>query len=177
MKRKMKTLRKLKNNFLAGSAILLAAINPVSSHKFHMSLTEVEYHKDDHSIAISHRLFSDDLERAIQEHTTQEKLNSSFKLENSEKQIESYIKRNFRINNKGIEQDFKWVGYEINVDIVWIYLEKNLIQSIPNWKDFEVCSSILNSLFDDQINLVTIKSDNSSHGLTFRKADCKNVLD
>ena len=118
------------------------------------------------------RLFADDLEKGLA-------LSSGKRVvldrdPEIEAKVFAYVKDRFRI----VDADGKamapaWVGMELDVQTVWIYLE---IPMPDGWLNFRLLNRIFFDLFKDQVNTVNIKRTDRVQTLIFQTGDGYKTL-
>ena len=116
-----------------------------------MSVTEVHYKKDKKTMEISHRIFADDLEKALSK-----KYNKKFDLSQPEQTdvniyINKYLDETFRVSSSDMFFKSEFVGKELDKDAILVYME---IDSLPNLKSIRFSDKILFDILPDQSNLV-----------------------
>ncbi|MCH7414158.1 hypothetical protein MM213_11715 [Belliella sp. R4-6] len=121
-------------------------------HPFYISLTDIRYNESSSTIEVAQKIFWDDLERGLGEtfDTKIDFLNP--KSPNKLKEmVEKYVIQHNEIiiNEKKINLSF--LGYEIEDEAVWIYLEGES-SGIP--KTVNIRNTILIDQFNDQQNIV-----------------------
>jgi len=132
---------------------LAAALLSVFSHDFHVSSTYGEF--KDQNLQFTAKVFTDDLEEAIEKLSQQKMaLGSPDEPKNASKLIAQYLEKNFSLELNGEKQALKFVGFEVELDITYLYFEYTFAQA-P--KSFTVKNTLLFSSFTDQSNLVNIK--------------------
>jgi hypothetical protein len=119
-----------------------------------MSLTEVHVNTAKHTLDVSSKMFADDLEAEL-EKTTGKKLeiDKSVGDKAAEKLIADYLVKNFKINVGGKLQTLSFVGFEMENESVWCYLE------VTNFKGkgtLSIYNSLLYESFPDQSNLMNV---------------------
>ncbi|WP_057938958.1 DUF6702 family protein [Algoriphagus resistens] len=124
----------------------------VFAHPFHLSLTEIRWNKDTKKLEISQKIFWDDLEIALSGYHNEsiDFLNPANK-EKLHKQIQSYL---LEQNTIWIEESvvpINFIGYEVEEDAAWFYLESELVKKPTSLK---VKNSLLVTNFPDQKNVV-----------------------
>ncbi len=134
---------------LAGSLVLLASFR----HDFHSSLTEVQYNTQTKTLEVSLRIFTDDLQTALTKAS-----GKTVRLEKnaapSDQVLRQYLAQHFAvIDAKNTRKPMTWVGKELTVDVIWVYVEIPITENINGLR---LENSILHELFDDQINIVNI---------------------
>jgi hypothetical protein len=124
-------------------------------HPFHISLSEVEFKPVKGTVELSHKIFIDDLEDAI-EKAYQVKTYLDTPKESSEAGhlIKKYVEERFRLMADGKEVTFRFLGYEYEKDAVWIYREGQYSGSPGKVR---IRNSILLELFADQVNFIHVK--------------------
>ncbi len=114
-------------------------------HPIHVSTTNIEYNKTDNKLEVICTVYTDDFEAALekQNHTkidlTKAEMHTAM-----DALVKSYVAGNL----------LSYLGYEINKEAVDIYLESD--KTPPPVKKVAVEVSLLQNLFDDQINIVHI---------------------
>ncbi|MCH7398814.1 hypothetical protein MM236_12490 [Belliella sp. DSM 107340] len=121
-------------------------------HPFYISLTDIRYNDASNTIEVAQKIFWDDLERGLGETfgTKVDFLNPNDP-EKLKKMVEKYVIQHNEIviNEKNIKLTF--LGYEIEEEAVWIYLEGES-SGIP--KTVNIRNTILIDQFNDQQNIV-----------------------
>ena len=134
---------------------LITGLFQPAAHPLHVSVTEIEYIKKDHTCEIMMRMFVEDLETAIRTHRKMEYLDllhPSAGLSTKEL-IGSYVNDSFTISLDGKMQSIQYLGQELEGEAVICYL---MVSDVKEWKSIEVSNSVLNNIFDDQSNLVHV---------------------
>jgi len=124
----------------------------ISTHKYYVSITKIEYVKEQKSVQIITRIFIDDFEKLLKERYD-DKIILASNLD--EMQIDNYIKKyllsKLNININGKESVIKFIGKEYDSDVVQCYLE---IEAVENIKSFTIKNSVLYDMFNEQKNIV-----------------------
>ncbi len=125
------------------------------THKFYVSISQVELNHEAKSLEISMRLFAHDLEDAILL-STKEKLLLGSKKENPKAKeiILTYLKSNFKIIQSERSIEYKLLGFELENDIIWLYVEAPYKQLV---RDLEISNSLITDLYEDQKNIINFK--------------------
>lgn len=122
------------------------------SHKFYMSLTQINYSVQQKALQITLRIFIDDLETEINA-LSPDKIELATDREPLDIALiyKNYLKNHlhFQINNDS--KIFEYLGKEYKNDQVIFYLEIAEIDSITS---LEVENTILNSSFPEQENII-----------------------
>lgn len=149
-------------------SILLSGVD----HPYHVSVCDVEYNANEHSLQVSQRLFLNDLEDALDKRFSV-RLDvmdpSTAQLRDS--LIHSYIFERFNLEIDGVKKRRVYIGNEIEEDGMWIYFEYPDVKTLH---EVSVTSRILFELFDDQANIVHVKYHDVIHS---KKLDRKTPTD
>jgi len=136
-------------------------------HPFYISLTEIRYNPTDQSLEIAQKIFWDDLEIALEEkfNTKVDFLNPKNKAD-LEKMVQAYLleKNEIKVNGKKVE--ISYLGYEIEEEAAWVYLEA---KDIPVPKKVEIKNEILISNFESQQNIINFYLEKSPKSLILYK--------
>lgn len=143
-------------------------------HKYYISLTEVEFNKEQKSVQMIMSVFLDDLEFAMND-----EFNIDAQIENSNETKDldvyffRYLQNHFRISINNKKKNYTFIGKEYKGQIVYFYLEINNISSI---KTIEVNNTILIKNFPEQRNLVKVKLNGTYRSLFLSKEKHKGLL-
>jgi hypothetical protein len=123
-------------------------------HPFYVSVTDISHNQKTKSLEISSKIFFDDLESDI------EKENNLridiLKPQNKElinDLIAKYLKKHIQIKVNGKITSLKYLGYEIQEEAIWCYLEANNINKVNL---IEVDNNVLYNLHKEQINMLNV---------------------
>lgn len=121
-------------------------------HPFYISLTEIKYNTKESSLEISQKIFWDDLEIQIADlyESNIDFLKPKDKAD-LDRKLKQYILQNNEILVNGKKADLTYLGYEIEEDAAWFYLEA---KQIPRPQKVEVRNSILHKHFNSQQNII-----------------------
>ena len=117
-----------------------------SSHKYYLSLTQIEYNKDQDSLEVIINVFMDDIEFAInKEYSVDLRLTTKQELEDVDSYFQKYLRKNLRflVNKELVNYNF--IGKEYEGDLVYFYLEVNVSDSPVS---LEVYNTILVTYFE-----------------------------
>ena len=135
---------------------LLLFILAFSSHKYYLSLTQIEYNKDHKSLEVIINVFMDDVELAINnEYDVDMRLTTKEELKGVDEYFQKYLSNNlkFFINNKAVQYNF--IGKEYEGDLVYFYLEIELKEDPLSLK---VINTLLFDYFEQQQNVIKFKN-------------------
>ena len=157
-------------NFILSSFILIQSL----FHPFYISLTEIKYNSKEKSLEISQKIFWDDLEVHLTE-IYKAKIDFLKPKDKAEldKKLKQYILQNNEIIVNGKKVDLYYLGYEIEEDATWFYLEAKQI-SVP--LQVEIKNSILHQHFDSQQNIINFYLDKTPKSLILLKGKDRGKL-
>lgn len=144
------------------------------SHKFYVSVTEVEYNKETKSLQIISRIFIDDLEKLLQERYDRSVKLSMNKDEGAVKPlISKYLNQKFSVEVDGKNYPFKYLGKEYEKDMAVLYIE---VPNVPEFTSVKIKNAILTDLFGDQKNLVHVEYKGETKSLILTGERDKEIL-
>ena len=125
-----------------------------SFHPFYVSITEIKQNPATHSLEISCRMFSDDLEKALEKqyHTQLDIIKPKDKTL-ANKLIQDYVKKHLLIRIDGKALNLNYVGYEIQEDGTWSYFE---VKGVDQPKKINIHDDLLYELHLEQINMLHV---------------------
>lgn len=100
-------------------------------HPFYVSLTELEHNEKAKRLEISCKVFSNDLEAVLEKnyHTRIDILKAGDKVR-IEPLIRDYLQQHFKVVIDGKPVSLRFLGYEIEEDAAWCYLEAEKINQV-----------------------------------------------
>lgn len=147
--------------------LVLLSSTICSAHKFYMSITEMYYNEQLKSLEIIVKLFTDDIEKALEEKVDYKVfLGSKQEHELTDSLLRSYFNDHVEIteNDKSLELEF--LGKEVDQDYTWLYIE------VPNFKanqKHKLKQTLLMDVFEEQKNQVNYKYQDQITTLDFLK--------
>ncbi|MBN4081146.1 hypothetical protein JYT44_02145 [Caldithrix abyssi] len=155
------------------SAGILTSI--VFAHPFHVSITTFQLNPNTHSIEITMKLFTDDLEDAIQyKGLPPVKLGSKNEYIKSDSLIFRYLKKHLSLSLDQKGYEFQWVGKEIENDITWCYFE---VESVDRFFVAAITNSIFVANFNDQLNISHFYKGNQTETIMHHKGDISGTIE
>jgi hypothetical protein len=131
-------------------------------HPFFVSVTEITHNTKTQSVEISCRMFYDDLEHVLEKqyHTRLDIVKPANK-EALNKLINDYIRKHLLIKIDGKVINPAYMGYEIQEDGAWAYLE---VKGVTKAQKIEVRDDLLFSEHAEQMNMlhVTVNGERKS---------------
>ncbi|WP_458628957.1 DUF6702 family protein [Winogradskyella sp. PC D3.3] len=141
--------------FLSLFFILPFLIFNSNSHEYYVSVTEVEYAKDQQSLQIISQIYIDDFETVLRKRYDD---NITLDIDDELESVETYMKRyltdkiKIKVNDAAV--NFKFIGKEYKDDITYCYLE---IEKVSDIKSIEFTNQVLFDVFSGQQNIVRLK--------------------
>ncbi len=130
-------------------------------HKYYVSITKVDYIKNEKAIQITTRLFTDDFEKLLQTRYNKNIiLGDSLETKKTDEHIKHYLKNNFSVTVNNQKVDYKFLGKACKDDIVRCYLEISNIDSIES---IVIKNKILFDLYNDQQNIIKLNINAKQH--------------
>ena len=145
-----------------------------TTHKYYLSLTQIEYNKNQKSLEVIINVFMDDIELAInKEYAIDLNLTTKDELKDADVYFHNYLTKNltFTIDNDIVT--YNYIGKEYEGDLVYFYLE---IAVKENPKSLEVFNTILLTYFEQQQNIVKFKNDSKRQSKILTKNTNKALL-
>jgi hypothetical protein len=147
--------------------VALAPARRASAHKFHTSFAEADYNASAGTLEVTLRTFPDDLSDALSRRAGR-RVALDDKKEAGGHALR-YLRDTFRLKDaRGETAELQWVGMDFGVDSAWLYFEAKLPAGLEG---AELSNSFLFELFEDQINLVNVKSNGRKLALRFARGD------
>jgi hypothetical protein len=143
-------------------------------HPFYISLTEIKYNTKESSLEISQKIFWDDLEVQLAE-LYEGKIDFLKPKDKADldRKLKQYILQNNEILVNGKKAELNYLGYEIEEDAAWFYLEA---KQIPRPQKVEVRNTILHKRFDGQQNIINFYLEKNPKSLILIKGKDSGIL-
>ncbi|MDX8339856.1 DUF6702 family protein [Draconibacterium sp. IB214405] len=144
------------------------------AHPFYVSLCQVDYNEQNHSLEIAVKIFADDLLVVLADEG-HDKLYLGEEKENAhtDEYIFAYLqeKLRFKVNSQAVQTNF--VGKEMEKDVVWIYLE---VEDVAELNTMDVSCNLLTDAFSDQSNIVQVTKNGEIKNLLLSKRTTQGTL-
>lgn len=122
------------------------------AHPYFVSLTEMRWNTEAKTIQLSVRIFTDDLEAAIQKLYVQHTDIQSGKERVTVKGLlDRYIREHLQVRIGGALQEFHFIGYETEEESTWSYLE---CTTAPTGGMVHITNTILFDFIEGQVNMI-----------------------
>jgi len=121
-------------------------------HPFYVSITSVDYNAQAHRVEISSRIFYDDLEAALKDgrNLKIDLINPADKSA-TDSLLSTYFGNHLRFSVNGKPVSVRYVGYQIDEDVAWCFLE---VVNIDHVEQLRIDNRILFDHFPKQSNIL-----------------------
>lgn len=133
------------------------------AHPYYLGVCELKYNIKSETVQSSVKLFVNDLEATLKKksHSTIDLIHNNDSTKTAQLLFD-YLSNHLKVKLNGTAIIFQFIGFEIDKDVIWIYLESNKCDK-PN--RIEIENTILYDFSKHQTNIVKIdvneKSQNS----------------
>lgn len=155
--------------------MILPQISATSSHKFYVSITQIEFVKQKSSLQIITKVFTDDIENALRKrHKTPIFLDSKKETAETDVYLKQYILQKININVNAKPVQLNYIGKEYETDMVVAYIE---VTNVKDLKTVTIENKILMELFPDQKNIIHLKTEKSRRSLILERDNASGKLE
>lgn len=154
--------------------LLLIPLFSFSTHKYYVSLTQIEYNTDENSLEIITNVNMDDIEFVLnKEYNIDLKLTTKEELKNTNEYFKKYIDEKLKVIVDKKNVKFNFIGKEYEGDLVYFYLE---IKNIINPTSIEISNRLLLTYFNAQQNIVKVTIGSKTLSKILNKTNNKTLL-
>ena len=158
---------------LVSLSLLIVALPPATSaHRYHTSVTRLEYNAEEQLAEITVQTFADDIEAAVSKRNG----TSNVRLDGTKKTnalVLDYLRSVFALKSGDAEVELQWIGMELKGYTVWIYLQAKAPAGLAKTS---LRNRLLFDLFADQVNIVNVLDHGKRASLVFKRGDAAQVL-
>ena len=148
---------------------LLAMIHP-----FHVSVCEVVWKEESSALQLTYRVFLDDMEMALRRETGNQELNIVTDSLQVHQAMRTYFHQTFHLELNGKKIDYRYLGGEIEEDVMWCYLE---VEGVDKVNSLKITSTHLTEVYDDQQNIIHFKIGGEKKSYILTKRETEAVFD
>jgi hypothetical protein len=149
------------------SLIFCLAVGWVASaHKYHTSVTRLEYNPRERAAEITIQTFTDDLKDILDKRTGKNVRLDAGK--DANRLAFEYLRDAFELKYAGSKVELQWVGMEVKGETAWLYALAKMPHGLAR---ASLRNALLFDLFDDQVNIVNILHDGKKSSLVFKHGD------
>ncbi|WP_343330265.1 DUF6702 family protein [Polaribacter staleyi] len=157
--------------------ILLLFIIPLlsfSAHKYYLSLTQIEYRSELHTVQITINVFIDDIETALnKDYNIDLQLDTKKELKDNDVYFKKYLNQKLHLKIDDVSKTFNYIGKEYDGDLVYFYLE---IEDVTGVNTIEISNKILTTHFPQQQNLIKSKVGKKHKSILLNAKNDKGLL-
>jgi len=154
--------------------LVFPLVSAASAHKFYVSITKIEYVKEKESIQIIAKIFTDDIEDALQQrYDSSISLGTKKETRANDADVEKYILSKLKINVNGKPVKLTYIGKEYDTDMLVAYIE---VTNVPNLNTIEIENKMLFEMFQEQQNIIHLKTQASRKSLILDKDEPSGKL-
>ncbi len=126
-------------------------------HPFFVSVTEINHNKQDQTLEMSIRIFTDDFENTLRMYAPGKKVDLMNPPAGGsmDSLVKSYLQTKITLEVNGAGKIMQYVGFERVEESVWVYFE---ITGVPELKKLKIKDPILFEYKKEQINMVHVIS-------------------
>ena len=151
--------------------LMIASTTP---HKFYVSTTNIEYVAKKGSLQIITKIFIDDVEDVLQErYDSSISIATTKETERDIEYLKKYILQKLKVNVNGKPVKLDYIGREYDIDVANIYIE---VTGITELHSIEVKNEILMDFFEEQQNIIHIKTPEMRRSFILEKNNPKDML-
>ena len=144
------------------------------SHEFYISVTQIDHNPKNDSLEITVKMFTDDLENAIESfNDVKLRLGGEKEHETATQLIQDYVLENLELSQKGKDIELNFLGKEVEVDVTWCYLEAKGVKSISA---LTIENNLLLDVIETQTNIVHVKYKDENSSLMLNKGKTKDEV-
>lgn len=162
-------------NFFAALLIYLSFASVTeTSHEFYLSVTDITYIKNEKSLQIISRVFTDDFEDVINTRYQKDfKLIPNLEVEEIDLYIEKYIRGKFILETQSEQLSYTYLGRKYEDDMVYLFLE---VENLEPYEVLKIENLILTDLFEEQKNMIHYKSGDFKKSFILEKDIPKKTI-
>lgn len=153
--------------------LLVMALAPVSfAHRYHTSVTRLDYKAEERLLEITVQTFADDIEAALSKRSGV----GNVQLEPRSKTnalLLQYLNSAIVLKSGDEKLELEWIGMELKGHSVWFYLQAKAPAGLSHTT---LSNRLLFDLFSDQINIVNVFQNGKKSSLTFKRGDTPKAI-
>jgi hypothetical protein len=127
------------------------------NHDFFVSVAEVDYFPVKKEIQVALKIFTDDLETAIQKDGKRLYLDTSTEIKNADDYIKKYLDKNFQLKTDNNLQTLDYIGKEYNDDATWLYFKYSNLPKKP--KVITLKNTVIIAVHSKQTNMTHFRKN------------------
>jgi len=160
--------------FLIGFLSILCM--SADTHKFYLSVTNINYSEKDDALQVTSRIFIDDLENVLEErYGIKVNLAANDDTFTAKTYIERYLRTKFLVYLDGKPFEYAFLGEKYDNDVVICYMELSKV-NLESLQKMEIENKILTDIYDEQQNVVHVKWKGNKKSFILIKSNAKGML-
>ncbi|MFL1897449.1 DUF6702 family protein [Aquimarina sp. 2-A2] len=153
--------------------LLVLCSSFITAHKFYVSVTQIEYVASKQHVQIISRVFIDDLEDVLQARYDESLIITEKEAATITPVVSKYFKKKLSIQIDNQIADYKFLGFEIDNDLMLCYLE---INNVKDFNTITVDNQLLMDQFVEQQNIVHVKKEEVRKSVVLEDGNHKGML-
>lgn len=149
-------------------ALVLTSATPPVFHPLHVSVVEINHNKEDKTLEVSCKIFTDDFEKILtKNYKAKVDLTNPVSKPAMDSLVKKYIFSHLSITVNGKPVALSYVGFETQTDASYAYVE---VDNVAAMNKMEVATNLMYDMYEDQMNIIhaTISGTNrQSNKITF----------
>ena len=154
--------------------ILFVSLSSMTTHKFYVSIYQINYESKKKMIQVTSRLFIDDVNDAL-EKKFHKKTHIGEENESTEdlNLLKKYFADKFSIKVNGVSKPLTYLGKELEANILICYFN---IKDVSKVTSLEVTNDCLMELNSEQQNIIQSTFNGEKHSLLLTNENIKGML-
>ncbi|WP_310992572.1 DUF6702 family protein [Aequorivita marina] len=149
-------------------------VSATSAHKFYVSITKIEYVKEKSAIQVIAKIFTDDMEDALQlKYDPSISLDTKKETKAANADLQRYLLQKIKIKVNGKPVQLQYIGKEYETDMVVAYME---VTNVMDLKTIEIENKVLMEVFSEQKNIVHFKTSENRRSLILDRDEPRGSL-
>lgn len=162
--------------FLSLALHLMIMAPAVDLHPIYISLGLIDYNTEEQTLDITLKVFTDDLQDAIQKYANREDLYIGYddELPAVDSTISAYMNTVIQFRPDGKEREMAYLGKEIELDVTWCYFR---VYEVADLEKLETTCSLFTELFATQSTLMHVKRNGEEKSMLFKRDRTEQSVD
>ncbi len=138
------------------------------AHEYFVSICDIHHNPKEHTLEISFKLITHDLEKAVLLlNGTELHLDSEQEHPKSDAIIMAYMQEHFQLKVNGESVSYRFIGSEFELNgFMYCYLE---VAAIDQLQSLEITNSVLTDAFERQVNKINVFAGDFETGTSLHK--------
>ena len=152
--------------------IVMAFAPVVLAHRYHTSVTRMEFKAEERVVELTLQTFADDIEVALSQRSGVANVRLGPEPKTNALLLQ-YLRSTFVLKNGEEELELEWVGMELKGHSVWFYLQAKAPAGVGQ---LTLSNRLLFDVFTDQFNIVNVFNRGKKGSLTFKRGDPSKAI-